>query len=147
MITDYRNISRKRTVAAFALLFSICFISLTLSCLSGVSGVKEADKERVYTLEELDTPPRVKSMFIPKYPYEAKKQRIEGIVVIGLIVTKEGTARDLSVVKSPAEGIFDQAALESVRQSVYYPGKKGGEPVDTRVARKVVFELPTPPNN
>lgn len=147
MITNYRNFSRKKTVVAFALLISVSFISLTLSCLSGVSGVKGVDTGRTYTLEEIDTPPRSKSMMIPKYPYEAFKQKIEGIVVVGLVVTKKGTARDVSIVKSVADGVFDQAAIEAVKQEKFYPGTKDGEPVDTRAVRKVVFELPPSPSN
>lgn len=145
MITNYRNFSRKKTVVAFALLISICFISLILSCVSGVSGVKRVDTVKEYTLEEIDTPPRVIRTVIPKYPYEAKIQKIEGSVLVGLIVTKEGTARDVSVFESSHDGIFDQAALESVKQSKYNPGTKDGEPVDTKVVRRVVFKLPPDP--
>ena len=145
MITDYKSFSRKKTVVAFALLVSICFISLSLSCVSGVSGVKRVDTVKEYTLEEIDTPPRVIHTEIPKYPYEAKIQKIEGSVLVGLIVTKEGIARDVSVFESSHDGIFDQAALESVKQSKYNPGTKDGEPVDTKVVRRVVFKLPPDP--
>ena len=145
MITDFRHYSRKKTVVAFVLLVSICFISLTISCVSGVSGVKRVDTLKEYTLEEIDTPPRVIHTVIPKYPYEAKIQKIEGSVLVGLIVTKEGIARDVSVFESSHDGIFDQAALESVKQSKYNPGTKDGEPVDTKVVRRVVFKLPPDP--
>jgi len=151
MITDYRNFSPKMTVVAITLLISICFISLTISCVSGVSGVKRGDTVKEYTLEEIDTPPKAIHMIQPIYPFEAKVQRIEGRVVVNLIVTKEGTVRDASVFQSSPEDIFDQAALDSVKQWKFDPGRiKGGEAVDTRVRVPIIFELhpdPTVPSN
>jgi protein TonB len=150
MITDYRRFSRKKTIVAFALLISICFISLTLSCVSGVSGVKGVDAERAYNIQELDTPPKPIHRVQAKYPFEAKTQRIEGRVVVNFLVTKEGTVKEASVFQSSPEGVFDQAALEAVKQWKFDPGKIGGEPVETRVRTPFVFKLspaPTVPNS
>ena len=147
MITNYRNFSRKKTVVAFAFLISICFISLTLSCVSGVSGVKSVDTERAYNLQEIDTPPKPILTVPAIYPFEAKVQRLEGRVVVNLRVTKEGDATEASIFESSPEGVFDQAAIEAAKQWKFDPGKIGGEAVDTRVRVPFVFELPPAPSN
>ena len=144
MITNYRYFSRKKTFVAFALLISICFISLTLSCLSGVSEVKGVDTGRAYNLQEIDTRPKAVHMVQPIYPFEAKAQEIEGKVVVNLVVTKEGTARDVSVFESSPEGVFDQAAIEAAKQWIFDPGKIGGEPVETRIRVPFVFKTAPP---
>jgi TonB family protein len=150
MITDYKSFSRKKTVVAFALLICFCFISLTLSCVSGVSGEKTVDTKRVYNLQEPDTPPSPIRRVDAIYPFEAKTQKIEGRVVVDFVVTEEGTVRDVSVVKSSPEAVFDQAAIKAIKQWKFDPGKIGGKPVETRVRTPFVFEysqVPTVPDN
>ena len=43
--------------------------------------------------------------------------KITGIVVVKMVVTKEGTAADPVVVKSSPEGVFDAAAIEAVKNT------------------------------
>jgi bla regulator protein BlaR1 len=139
MISNYKSSSRKNTVVAFALLILIGFISFTLSC---ISGVKQAQPEKgAYNLNELDTKPRVTRRFPPKYPYEAAQQGIEGKVLIKFVLTKEGTVKEPLVVESNPEGVFDEAALEAVKQYKFNPGTIDGKAVDCIIRMPIVFEL------
>lgn len=139
MITNYKRFSGKRTVAAFALLISICFISFTLSCLSGVKQVQT--EKKAYTLDELGTKPNVVSAVPPKYPYEAAQQGLQGKVVVKFVLTKEGTVKEPTIFKSSPEGVFDEAALEAVKQYKFNPGTIDGKAVDCIVRMPIVFEL------
>ena len=144
MITSYKRFSRKKTVVAFALLISICFISFTLSCLS---GVKQAQTEKgAYRLDELGTKPSVIHAVPPKYPYEAAQKGIKGKVLVQFVLTKEGIAKEPIVVESSPEGVFDEAALEAVKQYKFNPGTIGGEAVDCIVKMPIVFELTPGPD-
>jgi len=52
----------------------------------------------------------------PVYPVTAKRQGIEGYVRMAFTVDAKGKVRDARVVDSQPEKIFDQAALNAVRQ-------------------------------
>jgi len=139
MITYYKILSRKMTFMAFALLISIGFISFTLSCLSGVK--QPQTEKREYTLDELGTKPNVLHAVMPRYPFEAAQQGIKGKVLVQFIVTKEGIAKEPVVVESSPEGVFDEAALEAVKQYKFNPGTIGGEVVNCIVKMPIIFEL------
>jgi TonB family protein len=139
MITYYKRFSPKMTYAAFALLISIGFISYTLS---GCAGIKQAQTEKgVYKLGELDTKPNALSAVMPKYPFEAAQQGIHGKVIVQFVLTREGIPKEPIVVESSPEGVFDEAALEAVKQYKFSPGTIGGEAADCIVKMPIVFEL------
>ena len=53
----------------------------------------------------------------PKSMMNMQMSKITGIVVVKMVVTKEGTAADPVVVKSSPEGVFDAAAIEAVKNT------------------------------
>jgi TonB family protein len=158
MIANFKRFSRKTTAAAFAFLIAVCFISLSLSCASKVKQV-QTDKSKVkrvqtepkpgpqsaYMLTDLDEPPRVLRRVLPMYPFEAAEQKIEGKVVVRMVVTKEGIAVEPEVFKYDPEeiaGIFDESAIEAVKKYAFKPGMKGGKAVDCIVRMPIVFKMP-----
>jgi TonB family protein len=139
MITYYKILSRKMTFVAFLLLISIGFISFTLSCLS---GVKQAQTEKgAYTLDELSTKPSYIHVVPPNYPSAAAQESIEGKVMVKFVVTKEGAVREPIIVESSPEGVFDEAAIEAVKQYKFNPGTINGKAVDCIVIQPVNFKL------
>jgi bla regulator protein BlaR1 len=139
MITYYKRFSPKMRYAAFALLISIGFICFGLS---GCAGVKQVQTEKgAYKLGELDTKPSVLHAVMPRYPFEAAQQGIKGKVLVQFVLTEEGIAKEPIVVESSPEGIFDEAALEAVKQYKFNPGTIGGETVDCIIKMPIVFEL------
>jgi len=51
--------------------------------------------------------------------------------------------RDVRVLSSEPAGLFDDAAIQAVRQWTYTPATYEGEPVATRVTQPIVFDLGT----
>jgi TonB family protein len=78
----------------------------------------------------------------PKYPRKAQTYGIEGYVVVGYTVTKEGNVTDPIILDGSSQGIFNQPAIEAVLQYKYKPRLVNGEPVDAPGARTTLtFEM------
>jgi len=91
--------------------------------------------ESVY-VEEL---PEAITKVPPQYPDDARRQRIEGTVLLQALVGRDGRIKDTRVVKS-IPGL-DAAAQEAVRQWVFKPALAKGDPVAVWVAIPVKFSL------
>lgn len=61
--------------------------------------------------------PRLK--FLPQYPQEAITKQLTGYVTLTYQVNKDGTVRDLKVIKSQPPQVFDQAARRAVSRWIY----------------------------
>ena len=87
-------------------------------------------------VDELPQPIRKGS---PVYPPEAKAQRLEGTVVVQVLVGRDGAVVDTKVVKSVP--ILDAAAVASARQWTFVPAQANGQPVAVWVAVPIKFSL------
>src|SRR3954467_370784 len=76
----------------------------------------------------------------PKYSELARRWRIQGIVVLALIVDKSGHPQDVKVISSLGYGL-DEQALETVKTWKFEPGRKGGGPVSVYSDIEVSFRL------
>jgi TonB family protein len=74
------------------------------------------------------------------YPKEARDANIEGAVLLSGVVQRDGTVRDIKVVRS-LDPVLDQKAIESVSQWRFKPGMKDKVPVDVFVKLEVVFRM------
>lgn len=74
-----------------------------------------------------------------KYPREAWDAGIEGRVIIQFVVTKEGKAENLNVIRGQGNGI-DEEAKRLIREAQFTPGKQRGEPVNVRMSMPITFE-------
>jgi peptidyl-prolyl cis-trans isomerase A (cyclophilin A) len=75
----------------------------------------------------------------PFYPIDAKRDRVQGTVVLDAIIGTDGTVKELNVVSGPDE--LQQAALDAVRQWRYQPFLLNGAPVEVRTTINIVFTL------
>ena len=78
----------------------------------------------------------------PIYPRRAQSRGIEGYVIVEFTVTKNGSVRNLLVIESQPEGIFDRAAMDAALKFKYKPRVVDG--VATEVAgvqNKISFEI------
>jgi len=75
----------------------------------------------------------------PIYPPIAKAARMAGTVELRATISKNGSIRDLHVVKGPA--MLQQAAVDAVRTWRYKPYRLNNEPVDVETTIDVVFSL------
>jgi len=76
----------------------------------------------------------------PEYSEEARKVKLQGTVLLSLIVDVNGRARDIRVVRSLGLGL-DEKAIEAVKRWKFNPGTKDGIPVATDVNVEVSFRL------
>ena len=109
--------------------------------LDELNSLNSENYDGVYNLDGVDEPPRMIRAFPPKYPQTAKEEKISGRVVVELIVTKDGVPKDAWVIDAEPPDIFEDAALEAVRQYRFAPGTRNGEAVDVRVKLPIQFEL------
>jgi len=83
-------------------------------------------------------PPFVESRPKPAYTDEARLAKLEGGVLLSLVVGSSGLVRDVQVVRPLGLGL-DESAVENVRSWQFKPGTKGGAPVDVEVNEEVFF--------
>ena len=85
------------------------------------------------------TPPRVITEVKPTYTSHALVHRIQGTVVLELVVQSSGAPTDLRVVRSLDPGGLDEQALIAVRRWRFEPGRLSGRPVDVLVTVMLDF--------
>ncbi len=76
----------------------------------------------------------------PAYTEEARRAKIQGTCILGLIVDANGHPRDIRVIRGLGYGL-DAKALETVKQWVFEPARKDGQPVNVEVSVEVGFRL------
>jgi TonB family protein len=72
------------------------------------------------------------------YTEEARLAKLEGSVLLSLVVGADGTPRDIRVARPLGLGL-DESAVENVRAWTFKPGMKNGTPVDVAVNEEVFF--------
>jgi TonB family protein len=86
------------------------------------------------------TAPRVLERADPAYTPEASAAKIEGTVLLSVVVGTDGMAHDINVVKSLGNGLDEQAAI-AVQKWHFAPGTKDGAPVQVKAQIEVNFRL------
>lgn len=79
-------------------------------------------------------------MVPPVYPYEMKREGINGVVSVTFEVDEQGNVQDPAVQKS-TNSKFDQAALDAIKKWKFKPGRRDGVPVKMKVAIPLQFSV------
>ena len=74
------------------------------------------------------------------YPESAKKERVQGNVMLAVVVKKDGTVGEVTV-KKPLLPELDEAAVKAMKQWEFRPGTKDGKAVDVTVDVEMTFNL------
>ena len=75
------------------------------------------------------------------YPEDAKKNGIQGIVVVAIVLDKEGQITKPKIILSPAH-VLDSAALEVIPHlKPFTPGEQHGEKVNVFYGVPIYFKL------
>jgi len=93
-----------------------------------------------YPAKKVTKPPKIQYSPDPEYTPEARKAKIEGRVVLWLVVDEHGNTRDLKVTKSLDPGL-DQKAIEAVSKWRFKPAMVGNTPVKVQINVEVNFRL------
>jgi len=127
--------SRTRTGAGIRARLTVM---LTATCL--LLFLAACQSARIYKVAQVQTPPKVVSKVEPNYTDDARTAKIEGPVVLSLIVDTQGHAQKIRVTKSLDKGM-DQQAIAAIEKWHFAPGIKDGKPVRTAATIQVNFRL------
>lgn len=98
------------------------------------------EDEKVYEPGPGISAPRATYAPQPSYTDKARKAKTSGTVVLQLIVTPEGTVRDLHVIKSLTPDL-DNQAVSVVQTWKFEPAKKDGQPVAVQIKVEADFRI------
>jgi protein TonB len=107
---------------------------------AGLGVCQQSEEKKVYSVGAGVTAPRVLAKVDPEYTQEASAAKIQGTVLLSMIVGNDGVARDINVVKSLDPGL-DEKAIAAVQQWKFQPGTRYGEAVDVKATIEVNFRL------
>lgn len=77
----------------------------------------------------------------PEYPLIAQRRGIEGDVYLKVYVLDNGKVGELKLEKPSGSSLLDSSAVDAVRDWVFVPGKRNGEPVPGWVTVPVKYRL------
>lgn len=78
----------------------------------------------------------------PKYPKEARKKNVQGVVTLDIVIGPKGHVKSAKVTDGPKE--LAKAALASVKTWRYRPTELKGKPIAVETTVKVGFKLTKP---
>lgn len=76
----------------------------------------------------------------PTYPEEARKNRVQGRVVVRAVIDEKGVVTKVEAVESP-DPMLTESALDAVKKWTYRPATKKGKPVKVFLTVTVMFKL------
>jgi protein TonB len=77
----------------------------------------------------------------PPYPAAARRNGVQGTVLLRVVVTSKGLPARVEVEKSSGSVHLDNAALEAVKAWRFTPARRGAETVEGIVTVPIVFRL------
>ena len=84
-------------------------------------------------------PPRMTRQATPSYPQVARIQRIEGAVLLSVLVSENGAVQDVRIIRGDPR--LTDAAVQAVRRSGFSAGTKDGVRVKSWVPVTISFKL------
>jgi len=92
-----------------------------------------------YPAKQLDVYPQPLEPIKLNYPAGAAAQRLNGNLLLLLLIDEFGVVNDASVVEARPEGYFEEAALSVFRALRFSPAQKLGHPVKSRVLLQLSY--------
>lgn len=85
--------------------------------------------------------PSYRKLYQPKYPPAAVRRRLEGEVMLRVLVGVDGSPLKISIDRSSRHRELDQAAMQAVKRWKFNPEVKNGRPVEGWVLVPISFKL------
>jgi periplasmic protein TonB len=131
----------------FLLFLSLFFIGTSLNAQS-VYQKAMADTDPIYEItDEVATFPGGDEAMMKfmtetmKYPTAAKSAKVEGRVVLRILVEKDGKVTLVKPVTSPNEALTEETVRLTTKMPNWNPAKKDGKPVRSYIMLPVQFKL------
>jgi len=96
--------------------------------------------EKIYKIGPGIVAPKLLQKTEPQYTAKARAAKIEGPVILSIVVGTDQRAHDIKVTKSLDQGL-DASAVASIKTWRFQPGTKDGKPVSVRATIRVNFKL------
>ncbi len=97
------------------------------------------EDRRAYEVHEVDQPPRVVFGPEPVYPSFAREAQVEGLVVVKVLVGRDGRVERAVIERSIP--LLDSASLEGVRRWTFTPARLAGRAVAAWVVIPIHYRL------
>ena len=141
--THIRAPRRFALVAACAVL-GLATCASALALLLSVNALpapadKNASHSDSLSVSPAEMAANVVNKVTPKYPQEAKEEKIQGTVLLNAVIGKDGAIEKLAVISGPKE--LQQSALDAVRQWTYKPYLLNGDPTEVKTTISVIYTL------
>ena len=94
----------------------------------------------IFNIGDLDRPPEPIIQQAPLFPFNLKREAIQGRVRVEFVVDTEGRVHNPFVVESSHPG-FEEAALVGVSRWKFRAGIKAGRKVNTRMQVPILFKI------
>jgi protein TonB len=102
--------------------------------------VKPYSAPRFVPIYQVDSPPAVLSETKIPYPESARREGIEGTVLLSIVVDVDGNVSNAKVLAGPGHGL-NEAARDAIGKFRFKPAIKSGQPVSTEMKYKYTFFL------
>jgi protein TonB len=76
----------------------------------------------------------------PRYTEEARKNKIQGVVVARVLVGADGAVKQVRITRGLPDGL-DEQAIQAAHQLRFRPAMKGGQPVAFWQSVQIEFNL------
>ena len=103
-------------------------------------GLKDAS-DLVMNEESVDVLPKAVRRSAPKYPGSARARGITGKVVLRILIDKQGRVSKVKVIDSSPKGVFEQSAIEAIKNWQYNPAIYQGQRVKIWANQTINFNL------
>jgi TonB family protein len=114
-------------------------LRLSVSAAAAANDKNASHAPNSLTVSPTEMAANVLTKVPPKYPEEAKKERIQGAVLLNAVIGKDGNVEELTVSSGPKE--LQQSALDAVRQWTYKPYLLNGDPIEVKTTISVMYTL------
>ena len=142
LIAEEDVMSRSRVLASLAVATFVCGAA-TLSAVSSFPMTAgESQSTQVYKPGKDITLPSAVYEVKPEYTPEAMQRKIQGNVVMAVVVLETGDVGYVQISHSlDAEYGLDRQAVEAAKQWKFRPGTKDGKPVAVEIMMQMTFTL------
>jgi TonB family protein len=103
--------------------------------------VSEYTAQRIYPGRDVDVKARILKTPQPSYTKAARKNGIEGTVVLKAVFAKNGEVQNIRVVSGLPDGLTEQA-IEAAKKITFTPAMKNGQPVSMWFQLEFNFSSP-----
>jgi TonB family protein len=114
--------------------------AMALLALAAATMVAQQNNDNVYKVGNGVLAPKVLQKVDPNYTQDATAAKIEGPVLLSVVIGTDGVARDIKVIRSLDPGL-DNNAIAAIQSWKFQPGTKDGWAVNVQATIEVNFKL------